>query len=414
MIARFATLPLEVRLLLVFLFSALVAGQLNRGIYRLAWNQRDIGPWSRTARGAPRRHWSDRIPIVGWFGLRRETSLHRRRYWLRPLLIELLFAIGMAGLYWLEISGRLVAMPLPLGRPDIVSVLHIQFVAHFLLISLMVVATFIDIDEKTIPDAITIPGTLLGLMIGAAVPQSRLLIIVPGPSVTNLLLTSPIPWWDGLDDNLGLWIGIACFLAWCYALLPKTWWTRSGPIKAVRYLAASIARDPLTKWIGGLALFGCLVIVYFWRGGGPGWQAGLSSLVGLAFGGGLVWAVRFVAGWALRKEAMGFGDVTLMAMIGSYVGWQPALLIFFLAPLAGMVIAVSQWILTRQPEIAYGPFLCAATLTLIVFWGSIWANWGLDIFGLGVFVPILVGVCLLLMAVLLFVWRVVSSFFIRD
>ena len=117
---------------------------------------------------------------------------------------------------------------------------------------------------------------------------------------------------------------------------------------------------------------------------------------------------------AKHKEAMGFGDVTLMAMIGSYVGWQPALLIFFLAPLAGMVIAVSQWILTRQPEIAYGPFLCAATLTLIVFWGSIWANWGLDIFGLGVFVPILVGVCLLLMAVLLFVWRVVSSFFIRD
>ena len=410
MIVRFAALPLELRLLLVFLLSTIVAGQLNRGIYRLAWHQRDVGPWSQAARGAPARHWPDFLPVVGWFFLRREVSIHGSLYWLRPLLVELLFSIGIASLYWWETSRLLPWQATATG-----SVLHLQFLAHFVLIALMVVATFIDIDEKTIPDAITIPGTLLGLLIAAILPQSQLSIIAletnDTPIVLNLILTSPAPWSEDLDGSFGLWLGIVCFIAWCYALLPKIWWTRSGPIKALRYLIASIGRNPVTKWIGGLAVLGCLVIVFFWRNGGPEWQASLSSLVGLAFGGGLVWAVRFVAGWALRKEAMGFGDVTLMAMIGSFVGWQPALIIFFLAPLAGMAIAISQWLLTRQPEIAYGPFLCAATLLLVVFWASIWDHWGLDIFGLGLFVPILVAICLLLMAVLLFAWRRITSLF---
>ncbi len=53
----------------------------------------------------------------------------------------------------------------------------------------------------------------------------------------------------------------------------------------------------------------------------------------LAFG-GVIWAVRVLGRWTLRMEAMGFGDVTLMAMIGTYMGWQASLVVFFLAPLA--------------------------------------------------------------------------------
>ena len=35
---------------------------------------------------------------------------------------------------------------------------------------------------------------------------------------------------------------------------------------------------------------------------------------------------------------MGFGDVTLLAMIGAFVGWQGVIVVFFLAPFAGAVI----------------------------------------------------------------------------
>ena len=42
----------------------------------------------------------------------------------------------------------------------------------------------------------------------------------------------------------------------------------------------------------------------------------------------------------LRREAMGFGDVTLMAMIGAFLGWQAAVLTFFLGPFFGLAHAL--------------------------------------------------------------------------
>ena len=92
----------------------------------------------------------------------------------------------------------------------------------------------------------------------------------------------------------------------------------------------------------------------------------------MAASGGLVWLVRIIGTAALHREAMGFGDVTLMAMIGAFLGWQPCLVIFFLAPFAGLVVGVLRLILFRDREIPYGPFLCLATLLLIVRWHAIW------------------------------------------
>jgi len=54
----------------------------------------------------------------------------------------------------------------------------------------------------------------------------------------------------------------------------------------------------------------------------------------------MIWSVRIIGGWSLGREAMGFGDVTLLAMIGTFLGWQACLLVFFLAPFAGIVIGV--------------------------------------------------------------------------
>lgn len=394
----FFGLPLEMTLGLWFLVGLMLGGQVNRGIYRLAWDSRHIGPWTPPLPQAPPRHWSDKLPIVGWLGLQRETGLHGRGYWIRPILIEICCGVGLAALYFWEMDGRLV--PGAVRPPNIT--LFVQFLSHATLLMFLVVATFIDFDEKTIPDGITIPGTLIGLLFAAKLPAS----LLPISAVNHLLLTAPLNWPNHLNGRKGLLIGIACFLAWCFALLPKTWWTRHGWLKALRYLWASMIREHASRPIIMMAIVGTAVIAMVWGMGAPlRWASLLTQLIGVAFGGGLIWAVRVVAGRALGKEAMGFGDVTLMAMIGAYLGWQSTLIVFFIAPIAGSVIAVIQKLTTREPEIAFGPFLSLGALVLIVCWKPIWQQWGAPIFPLGWLIPLLVAACLALMGIMLGCWR---------
>lgn len=153
-----------------------------------------------------------------------------------------------------------------------------------------------------------------------------------------------------------------------------------------------------------MAVMGTLAIVLVWHRGGQGWQGLLTALVGMAASGGLIWLVRVIGAAALRREAMGFGDVTLMAMIGTFLGWQPCVVVFFLAPIAGLVVGVLRLVLFRDKEIPYGPFLCLASLLLIVRWNAIW-DYTFPIFEMGWLVPILMLGCLVLMGLMLGAWR---------
>ena len=130
------------------------------------------------------------------------------------------------------------------------------------------------------------------------------------------------------------------------------------------------------------------------------------ALVGMAAGGGLIWLVRVIASAALHREAMGFGDVTLMAMIGAFLGWQPCVIIFFLAPLAGVVVGVLRLVFCRDKEIPYGPFLCLAAAFVVVYWSPVW-TWAAPIFALGWLVPAAILCCLVLMGMMLGAWRCV-------
>ena len=127
----------------------------------------------------------------------------------------------------------------------------------------------------------------------------------------------------------------------------------------------------------------------------------MSALVGLGIGGGLIWFVRFFGRLALRREAMGFGDVTLMAMLGSFLGWQPALLIFFLAPFAGLVVGVVKFIVRRDNEIPYGPFLCLGAAFVIVCWPRPAGSGYVTPFGFGWLVPAVMVVGLVILVLLL-------------
>lgn len=398
--------------LLIFVLGAALGGQLNRGIYGLAWRRRAISPWSQPPPGAPPRRCTDLIPVLGWFGLRRESAWHGPAFWVRPLLIELAAGFGAAWLCWWEVE-QAALMPRIAPPPFPLSLLLAQYAGHVMLIALMLVATFIDFDEKTIPDAITVPGALLGLVLFTLVPAAAPPVVqatISGPwQVAPLLFTAPNAWPESLDAWPGLALGAACFVGWCLAIWPKTSTLRRGWIKGLRYVLVSMFRLAGWPFYPLLALAGCAAAAAVWLWGGPPWHALLTSLVGLAFGGGLIWAVRIVGGLSLKKEAMGFGDVTLMAMIGVYVGWQACLMIFFLAPFVAVAVSVTQWILTRRRDIPYGPYLCIATALLIWRWSPVWEDHAKMIFSLGWLIPALMIFCLAVLGGLLRLWRLIEE-----
>ncbi len=63
------------------------------------------------------------------------------------------------------------------------------------------------------------------------------------------------------------------------------------------------------------------------------WQrAFVNSVIGALTGGGLIYLTGVLGQLSFKKESMGGGDVKLMAMLGAFLGWKMAVLIFFLAP----------------------------------------------------------------------------------
>lgn len=99
----------------------------------------------------------------------------------------------------------------------------------------------------------------------------------------------------------------------------------------------------------------------------PHINALLSSAMGAAVATAVFWALRFVGSVIFKKEALGEGDIYLMAMIGALLGWKGVVIIFFLAPIPGSIIGIIMWKLTKNKEIPYGPFLILATFALIYF-----------------------------------------------
>ncbi len=108
--------------------------------------------------------------------------------------------------------------------------------------------------------------------------------------------------------------------------------------------------------LGGLALG---IAASFLPGGITPPQAGL----GILAGGGSLFAVGLIGEKLLRKEeAMGGGDIKLMAFIGAIFGWKTALLSIVLGSLFGSIIGLGMMatgVLGKERRIPFGPFLAA-------------------------------------------------------
>lgn len=92
-----------------------------------------------------------------------------------------------------------------------------------------------------------------------------------------------------------------------------------------------------------------------------------TSIIGFFVGGGLFYAIAL-----LSRGGMGGGDIKMMAMVGSFMGWKAVLLTTFLGSFIGAVFGIFLMIFKgkgRKTKIPFGPFLALGTL-ITLFYGQ--------------------------------------------
>lgn len=111
------------------------------------------------------------------------------------------------------------------------------------------------------------------------------------------------------------------------------------------------------------------------------------------FGNWLVYAVGLIAGalplllialiasLILKRNAMGGGDIKLMAFCGFIIGWRLVILAHLIGIISGAVISVGLMAVGRKKrgdEIPFGPFLSLGVMTS-VFFGDALIDWYLGL-----------------------------------
>ena len=97
----------------------------------------------------------------------------------------------------------------------------------------------------------------------------------------------------------------------------------------------------------------------------------LAALFGYMIGGLWIWGMRILGTLGFGKEAMGMGDVHILAAVGAVVGWAVPTIAFFVAPFFGLAWAIYLWLSRGQRELPYGPWLGAGSLVVILFYDTI-------------------------------------------
>ncbi len=265
--------------LLAGLFGAIIGSFLNVVIHRLPAGESIVFPGSHCPRcDAPVRAW-DNIPVLGWIALRGRCRDCREPISTRYPLVEMANALLWA------------ALALRFGP-------GVQFFTSAALCSALLAITLIDVDHWIIPDAITLPGILVGLATSFFLPPRDSLL---AEFLHHRLGLGHLP---GLLASPGFWDSLAAMLLggglfYLVAVLSRGG-MGGGDIKLTAMMGAFLGMRDL-----GVAVF-------------VGLLAG--STVGIAL---------MIAGRKTRKDAIPFGPFLALGGICA-VFWGRALVAWYL------------------------------------------------------------------------------------
>jgi leader peptidase (prepilin peptidase) / N-methyltransferase len=119
--------------------------------------------------------------------------------------------------------------------------------------------------------------------------------------------------------------------------------------------------------LGGLVIGLGLSLVHGLQGL---WPAVLGAAVGFV----VLWLIAWLGKHAFKKEAMGGGDIKMMAMVGAFVGWQGVFLTIFLGSVVGTLVFGPLALIGKKKDVPFGVFLAmGAAVTFL--WGDLVLDW---------------------------------------
>ncbi len=102
-----------------------------------------------------------------------------------------------------------------------------------------------------------------------------------------------------------------------------------------------------------------------------------TGLAGWFIGGAVGWSARVIFTLGLGKEALGIGDVHILAATGAVAGWMVAFLGFFVAAPLALVALVVIHLRRQSRALPYGPWLALGFLAAVLFQDRILAHLGI-------------------------------------
>ena len=375
---------------IVFLFvlGASVGSFLNVVIYRIPRGESIVFPGSHCPSCGRAIRWFDNIPILSWVVLRGRCRFCKASISPRYILIEVATALLVAGLY-----ACYYLWDMRSGMGSFSSSWPV-FIAHAALLCGMLGCSVIDIRSYHLPLEICWFVSIVGMVAATAWANPNVI-----PQVSPFTAASCV------GAGVGLIVAIVLlhrgliqpsFIDADVRLLPDEPEDENGSENPRGASAYQVAATPdsgvrprrevlrevlfLTPAIGGAVASYLLVrhveaVRSAWLGlyalvdGGVGRHLDgfFGSLFGFFIGGLWIWGMRILGTLVFGREAMGLGDVHLLAAVGAVTGWVIPSMTFFLAPVFGLLWAMYLLVRKGRRELPYGPWLSVGTLASMIF-----------------------------------------------
>lgn len=333
-------------------------------------------PPSRCIHCGRRLAWHENLPVLGWVLCRgRCWSCGGRvpiRYPIIEFAVGVLFAIVYLESFVMDFGGswRSFGGAFYQSQGFLLS-LPAMFAVGVLLAAL-IAATLTDLRSYSIPLAITLVPTVVGLV---AWPLQAALTTPVAIQKWPLPLPSGGATAAAIGGGLGLLLSLALTAtrAWRRSFSDYEEFVRPGEV----FADYPHARREMWIELRFLLPVACGLMGGWLLDRRIEWepflevQAAAASLLGYFVGAGLVWVVRIAGTFWRGQEAMGLGDVHLMGAVGAVMGWVDPVTAFVVAPFPALAwVGISRLVSGKRAErireIPYGPWLVLAQLLLMV------------------------------------------------